>query len=307
MLDITKKIETLRTATASAVVKMKNESILSVQNNTGPKKDILATARAAGFLAVKNTSSTIPHCHPIPVEFTGVDYEFTKDKLKITVTVKSAGKTGCEMEALYGASVAALTVYDMLKPIDKSIEIQLIKLEIKSGGKSDFTDLIPQDFKTAVVVISDSVSSGKKKDKAGLSIKEKLEKLSIPVSTYQIIPDEPAQIEKLINELCSDNYDLILTTGGTGLSPRDVTPDTLKKLIEREVEGIMEAARSYGQKRTPYAMLSRGIAGFKGKTLIITLPGSSRGAEESMDALFPYVLHIYKVLDISFKHEKKKE
>ena len=79
------------------------------------------------------------------------------------------------------------------------------------------------------------------------------------------------------------------------MSARDVTPDAIKPLIEREVPGVMEAVRNYGQERTPYAMLSRGIAGFVGDSLIITLPGSPRGAEESMQAIFPYILHVFKV------------
>ena len=90
--------------------------------------------------------------------------------------------------------------------------------------------------------------------------------------------------------------DLILTTGGTGLGPRDVTVEAVKGLIERDIPGVSETMRAYGQKRTPYAMLSRGAAGFIGKTLVITLPGSARGAKECLTALFPSILHVFNMV-----------
>src|SRR5512147_1768401 len=105
MKDITNKISSLRIAKASAVVKLKPESIEAVKNNVTPKKDVIATARSAGYLAVKNASHVIPHCHPIPIDSAAIEFELTRNEIRITTEVKSIYKTGCEMEALYGASV----------------------------------------------------------------------------------------------------------------------------------------------------------------------------------------------------------
>jgi cyclic pyranopterin monophosphate synthase len=210
--------------------------------------------------------------------------------------VKTIYKTGVEVEAMHGASVVALTMYDMLKPIDKSIEIREIKLLEKKGGKSQYTDTKISGLKAAVVVCSDSIHAGTKKDKAGLAIKEKLNENGVEVPHYVIIPDESQEIESKIEEYYAGRLDLIIFTGGTGLSPRDVTPDVVRPLLDREIPGITETLRTYGQERTPYAMLSRSVAGVKGETLVLTLPGSTKGAIESMDALFPPVLHIFRIL-----------
>jgi molybdenum cofactor synthesis domain-containing protein len=215
----------------------------------------------------------------------------------IQVEVKTIYRTGVEVEAMHGASIAALTMYDMLKPIDKNIEIQNIKLLHKKGGKSDFTDIPKRPVYAAVVVCSDTVAAGKKEDKAGLKISEILKSYGIEISSYTIISDDATQIAAAVQAHCAPGTDLLIFTGGTGLSPRDITPETVAPLLDREVPGMMEAARKYGQDRMPYAMVSRGVAGFKGKTLVITTPGSTRGAEETMQALFPYVLHLFRVAE----------
>jgi molybdenum cofactor synthesis domain-containing protein len=185
----------------------------------------------------------------------------------------------------------------MLKPIDKGVEIQNIKLLSKSGGKSDFKDQLSRSIKTAVIVCSDSIAAGEKPDVAGTTIIEKLQQFGIQTATYDIIPDEISAIQNKVKMLTAEKYDLVIFTGGTGLSPRDVTPDAIKPLLEREIPGIMEAARVYGQERTPYAVLSRGIAGFIGTTLVLTLPGSTKGAAECIDALFPAILHVFQVVE----------
>ncbi len=304
MVDITHKIITQRTATAQAIVKVGSpETMQAILNKTVPKGDVLEVSRTAGLFAVKNTSNSIPDCHPMPIEYTGIEFECLEDSVLIKVTVKTIYKTGVEVEAMHGASIVALTMYDMLKPIDKQVEIATIKLLYKKGGKSDYGKNDVPDLAVAVMVCSDSVASGKKEDRAGKVIADKVKKLGLRVSSYTVIPDEITDIQETIMEFSEKKMDLVIITGGTGLSNRDVTPEAVIPMLDRRIPGIEETIRSYGQQRTPYAMLSRSVVGFKGNTLIMALPGSTAGASESMDAVFPSILHLFKILN-GFNHGK---
>jgi len=297
MVDITHKVTTLRTAVAQAIVKVsKPETITAIQNDTVPKGNVFAMSKAAGLLGVKRTPDILPDCHPLPIEFTGIEYEVNGLEITVLFTVKTIYKTGVEVEAMHGASVVALNMYDMLKPIDKGIEIQTIKLLKKKGGKSDFKDTFRKDLKAAVVVCSDTISAGHKEDKAGKAIIKKLEHCDVKISEYVIIPDEVEHIQQKAKSYKDQGIDMVIYTGGTGLSGRDVTPEALLPLLERRIPGIEEAIRDYGQERMPFAMLSRSIAGTIGDTLILALPGSTNGAKESMDAIFPAVLHSFRIL-----------
>lgn len=291
-------------AVGRAILKTSSqETITAIIERRVPKGDVFEFARAAGLLGVKHTSSSIPDCHPLPIEKTSITFEVVGCDIHVMCEVHTIYRTGVEMEALHGATVAALTMFDMLKPIDKQLEIASVKLLVKKGGKTDYTDESLQPVKAAVVVCSDSVSSGKKEDKAGKVIQDHLLKCNLETETYLVIPDEQALIRETLLDLKQAGHNLILITGGTGLSKRDITPETVRPMLTREIPGIMEAARNYGQDRMPYAMLSRGVAGMIDETMVITLPGSTRGAKETMQALFPYVLHVFAVQKGS-RHEK---
>ena len=297
MVNITHKYDTLRKAIASATVTVSQPStIAAIEQKMVPKGDVFEFSRAAGLLAVKKTSDVIPDCHPLPVEYTAITHKIDGLNIIISVEVHTVYKTGVEVEAMHGASITALTMYDMLKPIDKNVQISSIKLISKTGGKSDIAANGIENIKAAVIVCSDSISEGKAEDRSGRAIIEKLKKHHINASC-EIIPDDAEKVRAKTILLLEQGYRLILFTGGTGLSPRDVTPDVIGPMIDREIPGIMEAARNYGQQRTPFAMLSRGVAGFIKDTLVITLPGSEKATIETMDALFPHVLHVFKVAE----------
>ncbi len=308
MLDISHKIKTLREAKAEAILKISPNTITLIKENKIPKGNPLEIAKVAAINSAKNTSNIIPYCHPLPIDYTGVEFKLNEDSITVTVEVKAIYKTGVEMEALTAASVAALTLYDMMKMLDEEMEIMGVKLLEKKGGKSDFKNKYKSKLRAAVLVMSDTIASGKKEDKSGKIIVERLKKEDVELVDYKIIPDNIEDIQNVITFYSDElNLDLILTTGGTGFSPRDNTPEAMGKIIDREIPGIPEVMRAYGQERTPYSMLSRGKAGIRGNTVIINLPGSRGGVSDSLNAIFPGILHSFKMI-LGYGHpEKEKE
>jgi cyclic pyranopterin phosphate synthase len=296
MRDVSSKPNTLRTARAIADLKVSPGTTRAVRSGKVPKADPLAVARVAGIQATKNTSLLIPYCHQVPLDYVGVEFKLTNASISISTEVKAIWKTGVEMEALVAASAAALTLYDMLKVIDESMEIVSVRLVEKTGGKSQIKES-GKGVKAAVLVISDTVSAGKKKDVSGGLLVKRLRGFKVRVVEYRVLPDDMDRIETELMRLADNKrVDLIATTGGTGVSLRDVTPEATMRVIERELTGVEEVLRGYGQQRTPFSMLSRGMVGVRGKTLVLNLPGSVKGVEDGIAALFPAIFHTFKIL-----------
>jgi molybdopterin adenylyltransferase len=152
-------------------------------------------------------------------------------------------------------------------------------------------------IKIAILTVSDKGSQGQRKDTAGPAVKEVLAPLNIEVLGYDIVPDEIEAISAKLIHYCDElDCDLVLTTGGTGFSPRDVTPEATLKVIDRIVPGIPEAIRAGSLKITPKAMLSRAAAGIRNKSLIINLPGSEKGVRESLAIILPALEHGIEIL-----------
>jgi molybdenum cofactor biosynthesis protein MoaC len=311
MRDITHKQISLRTARAAGILFCSAATIELIRNEELPKGNLFDVARAAGFLGAKATPQLLPHCHPVAIDGMEMEFEFLDKELHtdlfgeaiagrtgivIKGEARSIGRTGIEMEILTGVSIAALEIYDMLKPVDKVLEIGHIRLLEKKGGKSDRSNYFSTSPSCAVLVCSDSTVAGQREDRSGKLIKEMLEAASAWVKHYVIVADNKEEIQHQIKEWVKEDVQFIFTTGGTGLGPRDNTVSAVQELLERDADGIAEAMRAFGQQRTPMAMMSRGVAGSIGHTLVVTLPGSSDGARESLEAILPAVFHARKMM-----------
>ncbi len=311
MRDITHKQITLRSAKAIAVIFCSPATVQVIKHDKLPKGNLFDVAKAAGFIGAKQTPTLLPHCHPVTIDAMEINFAFLdktdheiffnenifdRSGIVIIGEAKSIGRTGIEMEMLTAVSVAALEIYDMLKPIDTELEIGHIKLLEKKGGKSDRKKYFSTPPTCAILVCSDSTAEGKRQDTSGILIKEMLQNVNANVIGYQIVPDNKAQIQQQIQQWVQQDVHFIFTTGGTGLGPRDNTVTAVKEILERDADGITEAMRHYGQMRTPVAMMSRGVAGSIANTLIVTLPGSSDGARESLEAILPAVFHARKMM-----------
>ncbi len=299
MVNVSNKVDTLRSATATSSIKVTPSSIELIKKERIPKGNVLESAKISAILGVKKTWELIPYCHHIPIDHVDVNLSLHESMIEITVRVESVWKTGVEMEALTGCTMAILTVYDMLKPIDDHLSIESIKLLEKTGGKNDYIENLEKKVKIAIFVVSDSTFNGKRIDKSGKMIVNRLKtQNNTDVIGYEIMPDDISTIKTKLIKYSDDKLaDLIITVGGTGFSKRDVTPEATKLVIERETNGISETVRSFGQRRTPLSMLSRGISGIRGKTLIINLPGSTKGVSQSLDLLLPSIFHAFKMIE----------
>lgn len=147
-------------------------------------------------------------------------------------------------------------------------------------------------YTVAILTVSDRSSRGEREDRSGPAVREVISALpQARIVAEEVVPDEVPAIEETLRRWVKEGVDLVLTTGGTGFSPRDVTPEATRRVIEREAPGLAEAMRAASLRQTPHAMLSRAIAGIAGRTLIVNLPGSPRAARENLEVILPALPH----------------
>lgn len=315
MVDVTDKAVTDRTARAIATVRMSPNTARLVHDGSGPKGEVLATARLAGTMAAKRTAELVPLAHPLPLS--KIDVQATVDlaggAVHLESLARTTGKTGVEIEALTAVLVAALTVYDMVKAVERHAVIEGVRVIEKRGGRHDFEvagdapevggpsqSAVPEvdpphrpearPLRVGAVHVSTSRTQGVRPDRSRAALADFCGRTGWTVAHEVMVADDhDAVVEAIRTAARADGVEVVVTLGGTGLTDDDVTPEATLAAVDREIPGIGEALRAVSREITPLAALSRATAGSLGSVVVVNLPGSPKAIGE-LESLLTAVL-----------------
>jgi molybdenum cofactor biosynthesis protein MoaC len=316
MADVRGKRPTRRRAVAVGELHAGPEAYAAIVERRLPKGDAMVMAEIAGLQGAKQASNLMPLCHPLLLELVRVRCAPVPARYAIRVycEVATEARTGVEMEALAGASAALLTLYDLTKPVQPALSIEAVRLLFKEGGKKGLW-LHPDGMddeerahyrpratarldgiRCHAITLSDRCAAGEAQDASGPELVRALESLGGDVS-HELLPDGVEPLRSRLLELADEGVRLCITTGGTGLGPRDATPEALSQAGGVEVEGLAEMFRSESRHFTPLAWLSRARAVRIGGMLVVALPGSPRAIRQGMEILSPVLAHAVAMMD----------
>ncbi|MHA6247364.1 molybdenum cofactor synthesis domain-containing protein [Pontibacter sp. CAU 1760] len=304
MHDLTHSSTKLHEAHARGILFCGAPTQQSLQAQACTVAGMFGMARAAGFLGAKASPQLLPSTHTPALDGLELTFEWLdaaqhasmfpetvlqRSGIVVTGQAKSIGRAGIDMQILTAVTVAILELYNSLRVQDAQLEIgqvRLLDLPAQRHRKGKYFATPPI---CAVLSCSDEKAAGRRPDTSGLLARQLLEEAGAHVAHYTLLPDDRRQLQQQIKAWVHEGVGFIFTTGGTGLGPQHTAVAAVEELLDKRADGIVAAMRSHGQERSPLAMMSQGVAGVIGSTLVVTLPGSSNGVRESLEAILPAV------------------
>lgn len=309
MVDVGAKPVTRRVAIAEGRLDTTAEVVALVRSDGLKKADVLPTARIAGISGAKRTSELIPLAHIVPLDAVSIDFGFEESAVTIRATASTTARTGIEMEALTAVAIAGLALHDMVKAVDPAARLGNIHLVEKRGGKRGVwradaatepqmappTDAAPTAAGTGgrtalVLVASTRAAAGIADDTTGPVIAEWLRERGFDTAEPVVVAD--ADVADAVRRAVAASPVVLITTGGTGVNPTDLTPEATLAVLDQELPGVAEAIRAAGRAVTPTAALSRARAGIAGRTVVVNLPGSRGGVADGLAVLDDLLPHL---------------
>jgi cyclic pyranopterin phosphate synthase len=286
MVDVSAKSVTVREATATGRVRTSAQVVALLRDDGLPKGDALAVARVAGIAGAKRTPDLVPLCHPVALHAVTVDLEILDDAVLISATTRTRTDRGGDGGADRGCrgrprphrhdQGGGPVGVDHRHPAGVEERRPVRQL-------AEVLVTLAAGTRAAVITASNRSARGEREDTSGHLLADRLRELGCTVDSVTVVPDDVPAIQAALRSALADGADLVITTGGTGVTPTDVTPEATRPVLEREVPGIAEAIRLETRDRVPTSILSRGLAGTVGASLVVNLPGSPGGVKDGLD------------------------
>ncbi|ACV08896.1 bifunctional molybdenum cofactor biosynthesis protein MoaC/MoaB [Jonesia denitrificans] len=319
MVSVGDKPVTDRGAVARARVVVTADVIDVLRRGELRKGDALAVARIAAISAVKKTPDLIPLCHPLAITGVDVTVSLGDGCVELEASVRTADRTGIEMEALTAVTVGALNIIDMVKALDRGAFLEWARIERKEGGASgqwvrdahgqmlreepgesttsEARDacVTPDEPFGYVLTVSDRAAAGARVDETGPMIVEAASQWGSQCM-HEVVPDDAVMIRDRVRAAVRQGAWFVVTTGGTGITSRDVTPDAVAPLLDKPLPALAHQLQVSGVGRAPGALLSRSVAGISEGALVVTLPGSVGAVRDGLEVLGPMMGHVREQL-----------